>query len=93
MSGFRRDPFPGVSKDKLEGKLTTAQFFALLEKHDWTYNMSDDHSVWTAGLGEEAILKKHYSENPLFKKMYQEYYRHVWTLDGPRPPKPRLEDY
>lgn len=29
-----------------------------LKRHDWTFNMSDDHSVWQKGVKEQKEIKK-----------------------------------
>ncbi len=73
--------------------MTNEQFFKLLQKHDWTYMMSDDHRAYTKGQNESRVLQAAYQENDFFMKMFRDYNAFVWqTRDNPIA-RPQLEDY
>jgi hypothetical protein len=36
-----------------------------LSQHDWTYEMSDDHSYWTSGTNQRSLIKA------MVKKLYE----------------------
>lgn len=38
-----------------------AEFKRLLKRHDWTYEMSDDHRVWQAGRAARDVLNNMYT--------------------------------
>tara|TARA_A100001015_G_C14818516_1_gene643728 strand:+ start:364 stop:597 length:234 start_codon:yes stop_codon:yes gene_type:complete len=72
-----------------------AEYFKELEKHDWYYNYSDDHSVWRKGNENTKRLQAIAQEQPILGRMYTEY--SVWifsdleTREKGIPPK--VEDY
>lgn len=36
--------------------MTTSEYIALLQSHDWSYEFSDDHSAWRKGKAERDRL-------------------------------------
>jgi len=73
--------------------MTNEQFFKLLQKHDWTYMMSDDHRYYTKGSDESRVLQAASQEDDLRKTMLRDYSAFVWqTRDNPIA-RPQLEDY
>ena len=61
------------------------EFYRLLQRHDWSYNYSDDHRMWTKGRDEanmiEHILKGN-SHDPKFRSLYDEYRSWFWDVTG-----------
>ena len=50
-----------------------------LKEHDWTYEMSDDHSYWTSGTNHRSLIKaqiKNLYEKGLGKKVEQLFYEY-----------------
>ena len=33
------------------------EFYRLLQRHDWSYNYSDDHRVWQKGMDEANMIQ------------------------------------
>jgi hypothetical protein len=51
----------------------------LLSSHDWSYMMSDDHSVYTNGLSNEVLLLGIADNHgDLFKLEYNKFHRKYW---------------
>ena len=40
---------------KINGTLIELE--KLLKEHDWTYEMSDDHSYWTSGTNQRSLIR------------------------------------
>ena len=57
---------------------------ANLQTHDWTYEMSDDHSYWTSGTNQRSLIKaqveKLYNMG-LGKKVELLFYKH-YPVEG-----------
>jgi tyrosine-protein phosphatase YwqE len=53
--------------------MTVKEFYKLLEKHDWFYFMSDDHSVYKKGAKEAEELFALAKNNDYFRKLYDGY--------------------
>ena len=72
-----------------------AEYFKELEKHDWYYNYSDDHSVWRKGNENTKRLQAIAQEQPILGRMYTEYSTWIFsdleTREKGIPPK--VEDY
>ena len=53
-------------------KLTPAEFWRLLEQHDWYYSYSDDARAWRAGAAKaaaiQAALRADLSLSPLYER-------------------------
>lgn len=66
--GFLIWEFPQTDIEKLE---------LALKSHDWLYEMSDDHRVWTQGLAEEEEIRRLMKivGNPVAQKLYDKYVR------------------
>jgi len=65
-------------------------YYARLNAHDWFYDYSDDHRVWCKGKEERSELYRGFDIDPLFEKMYNDFYEYI---SGKRDLKPQLEDY
>jgi len=44
-----------------------------LNQHDWSYEMSDDYSVWTRGRDARRVLKAKAQANPVFISSFSAY--------------------
>lgn len=74
---------------------TVAEFFDACAAHDWTYNFSDDHSVWKRGEAERKRLMADMKDDPLKVAIFKAWQAHVFS--GPaygteRQPRPVLAD-
>jgi len=69
--------------------MTKEEFYKELVTHDWFYDYSDDHRVWTQGQNNNERIRKLSSENNDFFVMYNEYIRYI---NGKRE-KPTLEEF
>ena len=50
-----------------------------LREHDWTYEMSDDHSYWTSGTNQRSMIKAQVEklyDMGLGKKVEVLFYKH-----------------
>ena len=55
-----------------------------LKEHDWTYEMSDDHRIWTGGTAHRKQMKNQIEclyETGLGKKVEVLFYKH-YPVDG-----------
>lgn len=50
--------------------MTPEDFMALLQRHDWFYDYSDDHAVWQKGNGEWLKISKQIVSDPTLRKIY-----------------------
>lgn len=73
--------------------MTIEEFYKLLETHDWSYQYSDDHSVWRRGRQRGEQLLRLAETNDTFKQLWEDF--RAWALASPRdrPEKPLLGDY
>lgn len=76
--------------------MNLADYFRELELHDWYYEFSDDHSVWTKAKANEKRLIALRLESPQHAALYDAFLSHYST--GPawgneKTPKPVLESY
>lgn len=59
------------------------EFWNMLHNHDWSYNYSDDHSVWRRGeaqIGEIRAIVEAGGEE--YKKLFNEYSEYAWRKDN-----------
>lgn len=78
--------------------MTIEEFYKLLSTHDWFYSYSDDSRVFYKGESQSTKIINVLKCTPEFKKLYDDYYNHIWSgnISTQRPvklPKPKLEDY
>ena len=74
--------------------MTDSEFFALCQRHDWTYQYSDDHSVWRRGSDAAAKLRSEAEGDPVKTAMLHDYSAYaLFHGDGERPTKPNVLDY
>ncbi len=79
----------------MAAEMTLAEFWDLLNRHDWFYPMSDDSRVYRKGENSLRVIKVAAERGgPRFKKLFDDYQEHVfsgpaWNNDPkPRPPRP-----
>jgi hypothetical protein len=60
---------------RLSADTELARYERLLATHDWTYEYSDDHSVWQRGRAERAVLQALAQQLDPEHKLWQEYAR------------------
>jgi len=62
-------------KENAESKrfVSPLAYNLMLEKHDWYYEYSDDHRVYSAGRRYRDMLLCHTRACPTLKEMYYEY--------------------
>tara|TARA_X000000950_G_scaffold283858_2_gene385667 strand:+ start:1888 stop:2121 length:234 start_codon:yes stop_codon:yes gene_type:complete len=75
--------------------MTPQEYFEELTKHDWYYDYSDDHRVWTKGRENLKRIQAIAQEIPLFSQMYQDYSNWIFLpLDERQTAKePKIKDY
>lgn len=70
------------------------EYYDELEKHDWFYDYSDDHSVWRRGQAARNKLSSIASQSPEHKALWDGFNKHVFsgpnwgTEKAPKPEKP-----
>lgn len=69
--------------------ITPAEYWDMLKKHDWTYMMSDDGSVYRSGKSAEDRLKAHAAEHEQLSAMYDAFRASVW--EGAETPERPLD--
>ena len=52
---------------------TPEDFLEILNKHDWYYDYSDDHRVWTRGHDNWKLICRIREKDEMFEKIYQAY--------------------
>jgi hypothetical protein len=75
--------------------MSPEQYLKELKSHDWYYNYSDDHSVWTKGRNNAHRLQAIAAEIGILGKMFDDYSRWVFMdrSDRENTPEPTLENY
>lgn len=68
--------------------MTLGEYWDLLSKHDWTFDMSDDHSVWKRGQAEKTTLQAIARYSDAHQDLYDQWHRFVWKSDIPKPSRP-----
>jgi len=73
------------------------QFWRMLRNHDWTFDYSDDHSIWRRGTAElSAIREVVEAGGEEYKKLFDEYSAYAWRKDNsieqPKRPARSRED-
>ena len=49
------------------------EYINKLNRHDWFYDYSDDHSVWRSGLASAKEIMNQSKEHPIYDKAYKAY--------------------
>ena len=64
--------------------LTLVEFYDLLARHDWSYQMSDDHRAWEKGRKNwdwiQHVLMQNEEYTPVFRDLYNRYSE--WVRDA-----------
>jgi hypothetical protein len=74
--------------------VSLAEFYDVLERHDWYYAMSDDHAVWTAGTLVANALAEEAKESREKAQLLIDWTRHMFsgepwgTEKKPKPERP-----
>ena len=55
--------------------MTIPDYEKLLKDHDWTYQMSEDSSVYRAGSSKASTIQRHKNDSPPHQKLYLKYYK------------------
>ena len=61
------------------------EFYRLLQRHDWSYNFSDDHKVWQKGRDEANMIQHILDGNKRdekFRNLYDQYHNWFWDTNG-----------
>ena len=75
--------------------MSPADYLDELRRHDWYYNYSDDHSVWTKGRNNAHRLQAIVAEGGILGKIYEDYSKWVFMDRSEREntPEPTLVNY
>ena len=63
-------------------------YYDKLEHHDWTYQYSDDYSVWARGQSQFDTIRGLADKHPDFDQLFRAYSNHVWR-GANKPEKPQ----
>lgn len=71
--------------------VSLSSYWDMLDRHDWLFEFSDDHSVYTRGRGELAKLHVISKQSPEHGRLFHSFQDH--HFNGPawktnQPPKP-----
>src|SRR3954467_12099314 len=73
--------------------MSIEEFFQACQRHDWTYEYSDDHSVWERGRRSKAALESGASEDPVKATILHDFRAYVFSGESfgkPKAPKPNI---
>lgn len=73
-----------------------AAYFNRCEHHDWLYDYSDDHRVWSAGHAARGRLRNEADADPVKKSIFEAWRNHVFSGENfgcPKVPKPEIATY
>jgi hypothetical protein len=70
--------------------MTKEEYFKLLNNHDWFYDYSDDHRVWTAGREASERIRYYALQSEEFMVMYKSF---VSYINRETDTRPTLEDF
>ena len=69
-----------------------SEFWDVLNSHDWTFEFSDDFSVYRRGKESLDHIKNIASMSRFHYALYEDFYVHIFKSDGfkqfPKPEKP-----
>ena len=71
--------------------MNIADFWDILARHDWTYEMSDDHRHYTAGRNsaERIRVVMHNADDPeSYKELYKAFSDWGWGRSKEKPVRP-----
>lgn len=73
------------------------EYYEMLKNHDWYYDFSDDHLVWTSGNASKCELELIAETKGLdYKRMYEEFKAAMFSGDAFGNPKleiPRINEF
>lgn len=77
--------------------MTRVEFFDLLKAHDWTYERSDDPTMFERGSKQQRVIERAKDDNwhhgdGTYDKMYRDYMTWAWDTQGDVV-QPQLEKY
>ena len=67
--------------------MSLKEFYQLLKRHDWWYEMSDDHGVWRRGQ-DSLVHIRSIADTSLRHRALYEAYAHYMMRDGEMPEEP-----
>lgn len=70
--------------------VTLREYYKMLDKHDWFFDMSDDHSVWSKGWLNDKLIHTTSTHSDEHKKLYDAFYRYLSKVDAAKPPLPPM---
>lgn len=78
----------------MSNEVTLQQYWDSLNRHDWYYDYSDDHSVWQRGSAELSRLRAMSKQSPEHTAMFEGFKKHYFsgeswgTEKAPKPVRP-----
>jgi len=66
---------------------TLPEFYSMLANHDWYFEYSDDHKVWSRGRASRDRIFQVSKETPEHSKLYEEYFNYAFR-EGTQPERP-----
>lgn len=77
-----------------DAPLSLTDYWNMLSGHDWYYEFSDDHRVWSAGNAAHNRLLDLARQDPERQKLFDAFNNHYFsgapwnTVQQPLPPRP-----
>jgi len=73
------------------------EFWRMLHNHDWTFDYSDDHTVWRGGQAQLSLIREVVEAGgEEYKKLFEDYSAYAWRKDDsikqPERPERTRED-
>lgn len=74
--------------------VTLQEYWDQINRHDWSYMMSDDGNVYRRGSAEEARLASIAKQSPEHQALWDAFKKHWWsgshmgTEKAPKPERP-----
>ena len=73
-----------IRKLKMASEITIQDFWYMLNEHDWSFQMSDDHRQWDRGRKQRdeiaRVLKYHTGKDPSYNFLFDKFA--VWWNDS-----------
>ena len=62
-----------------DATISLSDFYTELERLDWTYEMSDDHSVWRRGAAAMGKVEALAKTSPEHQQLFEAYRKYAWS--------------
>jgi|TARA_Y100000310_G_scaffold44394_1_gene41431 hypothetical protein len=83
-----------MSNPGMYAQMTLQEFWDMLNRHDWYYQFSDDHRIWSEGSKNSDQIRLLSDISPEHKKLYEGFCKHFFggehfnKVESPKPERP-----